>query len=77
MDVGLAAVFSASVAVVGSLLAAFIKRGSNDTTGLINKLWDEIKGARSDMKTDIKEVRDEVGVLRTIVIDHITNHQPK
>lgn len=77
MDAGTAGVVAAFVTLGGAVLVAFIQRNAKTTTSLINKLWDEIKGARSDMKTDIKEVRDEVGVLRGIVIDHITNHQPK
>jgi len=78
-------IVSSGLIVLGSVLVALIQRNSkasetslehhSKATGeSLSRLFGEVKGLRSDMKTEISEVRVEVGVLRSIVIEHIGKH---
>lgn len=79
MDAGNAAVIAALVTLIGGILVALIQKGSNisrrehaTNTSMIRVLFDEVRGFRHEVKTDISDVRTEMKDVGEKLSNHVT-----
>lgn len=73
MDTGGALIVTAAIGLTSAVVVAMIQRGSRTTMDLLGRVSDELRLLRTELKTDIVEIRGEVSLLRQTVIGHISS----